>query len=365
MLTMKRSNAPTLTDIAREAGCTPMAASVVLNNATSSTRVSAATRTRILDAAARLHYRPNKAAQGLLNRRMNAIGVVCWLDKGDVNVYFMEVFNGILAAAVRNQQNTTVYSVSNWADQDGLIQFFDGRVDGMILLAPFNLDKPLIERLQHHTPIVMIHGSGSIPETWNLDVDDEDGAKQAVGHLLDLGHTKIVHFAGPDHLLGARRRAAGFMAALKSRSIVPHPSMIYYGEFTTNSGRERVASMIDTLSPEELPTAIFCGNDAIAFGCMEVLAERGIKVPDGISLVGFDDSLVARMTYPPLTTVRQPLTTMGEHAVELLLAMLDSSYQPTCAEEIPGFSGTASEVKPVHLIYPTNLVNRGSTTIPR
>jgi LacI family transcriptional regulator len=141
--------------------------------------------------------------------------------------------------------------------------------------------------------------------------------------------------------------------------------MVYYGEFTTNSGRERAASMIDSFSPLDLPTAIFCGNDAIAFGCMEALAERGIKVPDDISLVGFDDSLVARMTYPPLTTVRQPLTTMGEHAVELLLAMLDSAYQPSCDEAIPGLTGTAAEAKPSHVIYPTNLVNRASTSMPR
>src|SRR5579875_3451633 len=126
---MRRGNAATLQDVAREAGVAAMTVSVVMNGARSATRVSDATRARIQEAAARLRYRPNAVARGLSRRRMDTIGVVTKMDLKEINLYFLEVLNGILEVAAQHGQNTTVFSVTDWqGDEKRLLQFCDSRV---------------------------------------------------------------------------------------------------------------------------------------------------------------------------------------------------------------------------------------------
>ncbi len=321
---MRRSNAPTLQDVARQSGVTAMTVSVVLNGARSATRVSEATRVRITAAAAELHYRPNGVARGLSRRRMDTIGIVAIVDGPERNLFFLEILTSILEAAARRGQNTTVFSVQNWeADEARILQFCDGRVDGMIFVAPARLTSAFAESLQHHTPFVTMHSNNMLPHTYNLDIDNEGGAYAIVRYLIEQGHRRIAHFPGQMEFLGAAQRIAGYRRALADAHIPLDESLVFPGAYGASSGRERASQLLVGVSAtKQLPTALFCANDDIAAGSMEVFARHGVRVPEDISVAGFDDILTARMTAPALTTVRQPFLGMGARAVDMLLTQI-------------------------------------------
>ena len=337
--------APTLQDIAREAGVSAMAVSVVLNRSVSSTRVSDATRDRILAAATKLDYRPNAVARGLQRRRMDTIGVVAVVDSEDLNVYFLELLNGILTGADEFGQNMTVFSIHDWVkDQDRITQLCDGRIDGMILLGPRGTLN-LTELLPRHTPVVSIHSNVEAPGLANISTNGESGAYEAVNHLIGLGHKRIMHLAGPDSVSDAHDRLLGYKRAL-NRTLEYRSILISKSRVTTptTSGKELMAKWLAVHKGKVLPTAVFAANDATAVGVVEALNAAGYSVPGDVSVVGFDDSLMARMCNPPLTSLRQPLREMGRKAVELLMWHLET-HTPQQSE-----------------LFPTELVVRASTT---
>ncbi len=319
---MRRKNATTLQDIADEAGVSAMTVSVVLNGASSSTRVSPATRVRVQAVADSLHYRPNGVARGLSRRRMDTLGVAAVMEGADVNLYFLEILNGILEACAAHGQNTTIFPVSNWLhDEKKLLRFCDGRIDGMLCIGPV-LSSAFAETLQNHIPFVTVHSSQTFPQIHNLDVDNEGGAHAIVEYLIAQGHRRILHFAAAPERSGGTQRLLGYRRALEETGIAFDASLVHTGEYSGESGRRHMTALLDEIGSGPLPTALFCASDAIACGCIEVLAERGVRVPEQISVVGFDDSLLARMTIPMLTTVRQPLRRMGGRAVEVLLEQI-------------------------------------------
>lgn len=361
---MRRSIAPTLQDVAREAGVSAMTVSVVLNGARSATRVSDATRSRIHEAAARLRYRPNAVARGLSRRRMDAIGVVALIDGGELNLYFLEVLNGILEGAAANHQNTTIYSVEQWSDiQSHPARYCDGRADGLIFIAPTLTPEAAEAIRQRHMPFVLIHSATELPGLWNLTVDNQRGAYAAVSHLLQQGHRRILHFPGTKGVHDTEERRIGYQRALEDAGVPLDPALIVPGTYSVWSGRERMVRVLtEGLYDPAPPTALFCGSDAIAAGALEALAEQGVRVPEDLSVVGFDDTLMARMTAPPLTTVRQPFRQIGRHAVERLLPLISSggSADPAGSESAP--SATPAELSPP--VFDVELVVRSSVGQP-
>jgi LacI family transcriptional regulator len=336
----------TLKDVALEAGVSATTVSVILNGARSATRVSESTRARIEAAAKRLDYRPNAAARGLLRQRMDTIGVAASIPSSELNLYFLALLNGILETAARRDQNVTVFSVADWQDSgDGarLRRLCDGRVDGLILIGS-TITTDDADQLRRLTPCVTIHGDAPLPGIWALDIDDRQGALLAVAHLIERGHRRIFHLTGTLALVGARARLDGYRQAHADAGIPVDESLILPGQYTRVSGQEAGRRLIeeDRLGP--LPTAVFCASDAIAGGLMDVLSAHGLRVPDDISVVGFDDTLDARMTTPSLTTIRQPFHTLGNTAVERLLAVLNGT--------LPGEG---------YDCFPLELVVRGST----
>lgn len=363
---MRRGNATTLQDVAREAGVAAMTVSVVVNGSRSATRVSDATRERILDAARRLSYRPNAAARGLVQRRMETIGVVGQIETTDVNVYFIEVLTGVLEAATRLEQNTTVFTVSNWTtDEDRILRFCDGRVDGLILVAPINMNPEFSERLLRYTPFVMLH-SNSVPANIDdLDVDNEGGSYAAVRHLTELGHRRIAHFAADLALEGPRLRLAGYRRALEDAGIAYDDRLVFHGSFSEKSGRSRVHRLLE-LTEADRPTAIACVNDEVACACIDELAKAGFTVPGDFSITGFDDAPMARMTQPPLTTIRQPLRNMGRYAVERLRFRIEEGERINTNARIAEKDSTTeppqAKIAQPHIeIFPFELIVRGST----
>jgi LacI family transcriptional regulator len=328
-----------------------MAASAVLNGARTSSRISAATRQRILKAAASLSYRPNIAARALANRRMHAIGVAVVIDGVELNHYFLEVFNGLLEAAARHEQNATVFTLHDW-DRDiaRLHGFCDGRIDGLVLLAPtFQRDGTV---LPTHTPFVAIHANAPIPKVVNIESDEERGACGMVRHFVDQGHRRIMHITGPAGMLGTERRIRGYQRALAEAQIPFDAGLMIPASFLTAGGHEAMGGWLRRNAGQPLPHAIFCVNDNVAIGCLEALAEVGLRVPEDISVAGFDDTLVARSTVPQLTTVRQPLRAMGQRAVEVLLAKID----PGAHKDAP--------VPDQNIVFPVELVLRDSVAPP-
>lgn len=337
---MRRSATTTLEDVAREAGVSAMTASVVLNGSKSSARVSAGTRARVLEVAVRLRYRRNALALGLSRSRIDTLGVVASIKGGELNLYFLEVLNGILEAAAERGQSTKVFSMIDWnTEEDRLLQFCDGRIDGLILIGPV-LTPEFIRTLLHTIPFVSIHSDKTLPDTYNLDVDNEEGAYAIVRYLIDQGHRRIAHFSG-DYSSGAQQRLAGYRNALQDAGIPYDERLVVPGWYSIWSGRHLMETWLQERT--YLPTAIFCASDAMAFGCMETLAERGIRVPEDLSIVGFDDTLMARTTTPRLTTVRQPFYEMGRRAVELLLLQINEEAGARDIVQEPPHSGAKQE----------------------
>jgi LacI family transcriptional regulator len=186
------------------------------------------------------------------------------------------------------------------------------------LVAPV-IAKPQPELFPAHTPFVSLHSNHAIPGVINIESDEEKGAQDIVQHLLQQGHTDILHLAGPAGMLGTRRRLTGFkkaLAAAKPRRIVARS---IEGGFSSEDAASALRTWMRDNQGATLPTALFCANDASALGCMEVLSQAGLRVPHDISIAGFDDTIAARTSVPQLTTIRQPLRQMGGKAVELIV----------------------------------------------
>jgi LacI family transcriptional regulator len=340
----------TLADVGRAAGVSAMAASAVLNGARTSSRIAPPTRDRIRAAAARLHYRVNAAARALASRRIHTIGVAGVVDGEELDHYFLGVLSGILATAGRHDENTTVFTLHNWGDDTArLHDWCDGRIDGMILMAP-PLNPAAGRRLPAHTPFVALHANCPLANVVNIESDEETGAYEMTRYLIKRGHRHILHVTGTRGLIGAERRIQGFKRALDAAGLPFNRGLLVEASYTTAAGREALRRWLRGHPGRRLPHAIFCGNDGIAIGCIEALAEVGVRVPEDVSVAGFDDTLAARTTVPQLTTVRQPLGAMGSRAVEVLLDRIQHPDRPAAA--------------PNPIVFPVEVIARASVGPP-
>ena len=348
----KPVRAATLADVGRAAGVSAMAVSAVLNGAKTTSRISAETRERIREAAATLCYRPNAAARALAKRRMDTLGVATVIREANLSQYFFEVFHGIMEAASRHNQNVTVFAVHDWGRAaERLTEFCDGRIDGLVLIAP-KLTREAAKLLPAHTPFVALHSNEELPNVVNIETDEERGAYDLVSHLIARGHRRILHFAGPVHLIGAQRRVRGYRRALASASIRVQEDLVVRDCLDQAHGRDALRLWLRQHAGRALPEALFCFNDSVAIGCIEALAEIGLHVPGDLSVVGFDDTLTALTTTPQLTTMHQPLRAMGRCAVETLLARIVQQNG----------SGRVVSLDPV--VFPVELVSRASVGPP-
>lgn len=347
----RHSAAATLADVGREAGVSQMAVSVVLNGAKTSARISAETKARVLAAAERLRYRPNMAARALAHRRMNTIGVVTHLVGDEPNLYFLEVFSGIMRGATAAGQSATAFSLEGWYEAAQRIpSFCDGRVDGLIVLAPMLRDDAS-SWLPFHTPVVSVHANRRLSGVINLESDEEGGAFAIVQHMLQLGHRRILHVGGPAAALGAERRLAGYLRAHAAAGLQPPADHVVHSQFDAEAGRNALQAWLSQHAGAPLPHAVFGANDAIALGCVDVLQQRGLRVPGDVSVVGFDDTLIARAAR--LATVRQPLRELGRRAVQTLLGCIEARRQDGAYEG------------PDNIVLPVEVVAGASLAPPR
>lgn len=301
----------TIKDVARESGVN---ISTVSRSLSGSYGVHPTTRERVLDAARRLKYRPNRVARGLATGRSNTIGLVI----SDIrNPYFAEVARGAEDAA--HKAGCDLVLCNSDLDPDKQMRYVhslvEKRVDGLIMNSVATLnDEQQRQLVDANLPVVLLNRPGTGVPFSTVAADNYAGGRLAAAHLLELGHTAIGHAGGPKRHRNLAERAAGFLSALEEDGRVT-PAVIY-GDPSFIGGHEMGRQLVSD-HPEV--TAIFAGNDVIALGVIRAVMEAGKRVPEDVSIIGFDDIELASLLQPPLTTIRQPKHEMGRIAVEILL----------------------------------------------
>ena len=327
---------PSIADVAAAAGVSAQTVSRVSNG---HTNVQEATRHKVEDAMRQLGYRPNRAARALKSGRYVTIGIIMFTLSSVGNVKTLD--------AIAQAASEAGYSISLIPMPDPASRKFpaaytrlrEHQVDGLIIIFDAHLSDRADLSLPTDLPTVVIDSTPGHGYTV-VDTDQAGGARQATELLLGLGHATVWHIGGPPTSFSASHRAAAWRETLSGAGIEAPP--ILYGDWSTDSGYR--AGM--TLAARDDVTAIFAANDHMALGAMRALHEMGRKIPQEVSIVGFDDLDESSSFWPPLTTVHQSFQTVGSLSVQLLL------------EQIMGNPAPSTQ------LVPTRLVVRESTSYP-
>lgn len=304
--------------VAEKAGVSPALVSLVMRDAPN---VSDHRRRLVLEAAAELGYRPNVLARSLASRRTQTIGVVV----NDLhNPFFAEVADGIQEAADEAGYRL-LYGNGRHSPRGEAVAvetFLEFRVDGVIVAGTLELSS--IEDAATAVPLVVVARSEHIAWADTINTDNEAGAHLMVDHLVALGHRHIAHIDGGGGA-GAAHRSIGYVDAMRRHGLAEHVQ-IARGDFTEESGRDGAIELFDGPRP---PTAIFAANDLSAIGAFDVALSRGLRVPDDVSIAGYDDIALSAMAHLGLTTINQPSHDLGTAALHMLLERIDDQRDET------------------------------------
>ncbi len=308
----------TIHDVAKRAGVAPITVSRVINQ---SGYCSQDTRVRVEAAIAELEYVPNRLARSLRSKRTNTLALVI---TDITNPFFTTVARGVEDTA-SDADFTVVFcntDESEVEEQKYLRVLLQQQVDG-ILLVPARSASRSVEMIQkQHTPVVVL--DRKMPPHTAVDVvrcENVQGAFQLVKLLCDLGHRQIAVLSGPKTVSTARDRVTGYNHALSAAGLPKQPELIYYGAFTQNSGYT-MAQQVLAIQPR--PTAIFAANNLIGIGALKALQDAGLRVPEDVAMVGYDDLPANLVTFPFFTVAVQPAYDMARKATQLLLTRLNS-----------------------------------------
>ncbi len=323
-------------DVARRAGVSAQTVSRVSNG---HAHVDPGTRQRVLDSMAELGYQPNSAARALRRGRFRTIGVIMFSLRtlGNVNT-----INAITLEAARADYSVKLIPVREHTIgqvSGAYNRLSEQAVDGVIIILEAHLLDQAELTLPPGLPVVVIDSDAADRYTV-VDSDQADGARQAVEHLLGLGHRQVWHIAGPETSFSATRRLEAWQRTLRGAGIEPPP--VLHGDWSNESGHSHGL----TLGRRAEVTAIFAGNDQMALGAMCALHELGRDIPGDVSVIGFDDMEEATTFWPPLTTIRQDFDQVGRQALQTLLRKVDGEQERS------------------NVVVPTSLIVRKSTSAP-
>ena len=302
------SRPPVMADVARLAGVSHQTVSRVLNE---HPNVRPLTRERVLAAIRELAYRPNAAARTLVTRRTHTLGVIT----ADTMLYGP---TSMLYGFERAAHDTFFVSVASLpaldrrSMLDAVDRFLGQGVEGIIVIATQDTAVAALGHVPPEVPLVAV-GCGTRASVTSVAIDNTAGAASATRYLLGLGHEVVYHVAGPSSCLDAKERVVGWQQVMREAGR-PEPAVLV-GDWSASSGYE----LGGRLAGEPGLTAIFCGNDTMALGVIRALVERGLRVPEDVSVVGFDDVPEAGFYLPPLTTVRQDFGEVGRQALSTLV----------------------------------------------
>ncbi len=303
----------TLKDIAREANVSIASASRAINGLDN---VADDVKQRVLEIAKRLRYVPHGGARSLVMSRTNTIGVLLPDIYGE---FFAEIIRGIdVAARARGLHLLVSGSHGNPDEALRIMRAMGGRVDGLLVMSPFVESHDLAAVLPLNLPVVTI-ASRIGADQRSISVDNFGGGVTAITHLREQGCHRLAHISGPSRNFEAQERRRGFLSTFDGGT-----PPLYEGDFTEESGYRGAKAF---LALNERPDGIFAANDMMAVGCLLALREAGVRVPEDVAVVGFDDIPIARFTSPPLTTLRVGIFDLGHRGLEMLVAALEDGEQ--------------------------------------
>ncbi|RUS47477.1 LacI family DNA-binding transcriptional regulator [Cohnella sp. AR92] len=298
-------------DVAKKSGLSVVTVSRVLNNSSS---VRPSNREKVLQAMRELNYHPNASARSLARGKTGIIGLT-----------LTTLHDSFLDAVVKEANDRLAehgyflaLSISNrYSDAFHRSLFQEDRVDGILLLSPIDESEYVMELKQKKIPFVLIDNSQKNPSVSSVVVDNFKGGYEATKHLIDLGHKEISHIGGSEGFLSTKERERGFLFAMEEAGLTPFS--VERGSFEISTGY-RIA--MDWIASGRMPSAVFAADDYIALGILDACKNAGVRVPNELSVVGFDDQYLASEFRPTLTTVRQPADKIAAEAVELLLGVM-------------------------------------------
>jgi LacI family transcriptional regulator len=302
----------TIRDVAAQAGVSVATVSKVLNQRYG---VSADTFARVQAVINELGYEASLVAQSLRNHRTNVIGILV----ADLEPFSTELLKGAGDAIRGTGFELVVYSAGGrTSDHVGWERRYLSRlsgtlVDGAVLVTPTVVD------VQYGAPVVAVDPHTGPSDLPTVDSDNLRGARLATEHLLGLGHRRIAMLAGRPDLQSAQLREQGYREALKAAGVPVDEALIQLGAYDPEVS---VKPARELLGSPERPSAVFAGNDLSAIATIEVARELGLRVPEDLSIVGFDNIPESVLCAPPLTTVEQPIRTMGQRAIEMLVRLI-------------------------------------------
>lgn len=323
----------TITDVARTAGVSVATVSKVINGRYG---VAQATTTRVMEVIDSLGYESSLVARSLRSHRTHVIGILV----AEFEPFSAEILKGAAGALADSGYELLAYTGGLHGRGEGWERRYLSRLSGTLIDGAV-LVTPTVVEAGNGVPVVAIDphtGPTGLP---TVDSDNHGGAIIGTQHLLELGHRRIAFVGGRADLESSRLREQGFRAAMADAGVPVDDDLVRAGDYRKESSREPVREL---LSLPDRPTAVFAANDLSAMAALEVARELGLRVPQDVSVIGFDDIPESAQTEPPLTTVHQPIQQLGAAAITLLTALLDGD-----------------EVREPHVRLPTSLVRRGST----
>ncbi len=318
--TRRHMGAPTIADVAREANCSPMTVSRVIN---CEGNVRDATRDQVLAAIAKLKYSPNRAARSLAGGEGTRIALL--FDNPSAS-YLSEFLMGALERASLLDVQLVVQSTENMTAAKQLVRHMvEGGIQGFILPPPLCDDQGMLDLVAELDAIAVAVGPGKAAGSQGaVLIDDFQAAYDMTQHIIGLGHERIGFIIGNPEQVAADRRLSGYLAAMHDAGIEVDDRLVVQGRFTYRSGMDSAERL---LSVTPRPTAIFASNDDMAAATVAVAHRRHLDVPNDISVCGFDDTDMASSIWPELTTIRQPIREMTAWAVSAATRMIRAKRQ--------------------------------------
>jgi len=345
----------TIQDIAKLAGVSKATVSRVLNHKPT---VDPDIRERVMRIVNERGFVPSITATVLRGGRTQLIGVLAppltW-------PFVPEIMLGVAEVTERTAYEIVLYTISPARNHsDVLDRILAMKLStGLLAIMPGQLGAHLDHLYKQGVPIVTIEDQVAPASAPWVGIDNVSSAYEATRYLLSLGHQHVGHILGPSEYICTRERYDGYCRALREAGLEPDPRIIWQGDFTVDGGRE-CAHTIFALPAEARPTAVFVGNDQMAFGLLDVAPQYGVRIPEDLAVLGFDDMPMSPFAKPALTTIRQPHREMGEFACELLLSLVDPKHYPF-PHGNETFSGTEEEGnKHLRVLLPTKLIVRDS-----
>ena len=342
--TRRQGNAPTINDVARQAGVSPMTVSRVINSG----QVRPAMREKVEQAIAELNYSPSAAARRLAGGEERRIAL---LYSNPSAAYLSEFLVGSLDQASRSGVTLVI---ERWDETTSVGSVVDhllrNRIDGVLLPPPLCDLEPMTRALREAGLAAVAVATSRPPEGMGvISIDDYHAAYDMTRHLLTLGHKRIGFIKGNPDQHASARRYEGYLAALADMGVAQNDALVAQGLYTYRSGLDAASRLLEL---PEIPTAIFASNDDMAAAAVAAAHRQGLDVPRDLTVCGFDDSAIATTIWPELTTIRQPISAMSRRAVDMLVRQLTTRSE-------------AEGVEPASLLLDYELIRRQSDAPPR